>query len=285
MQKGLRGEHDQTAESDGDTEGENQALTDTELYPVHPPGAEVLPDETGDGGTEGIADCPENTVDLRRHGPGGDDDRTERVDTDLDDHVGDTVHGVLEPGGDSETEHVAQVNALQLQLAKAQPIRLIRTDQTAGQKQHIDDLCRNCCDRHAGNSPMEKHHKHHIQDDVGDAADDHEEEGTERISDGAEHVGFHVQNENERDAEKINPQIQNRSGQGILRRLHEAEHGGRGHQPQRHEEEAQQGENGNGIAGGDTDIFRASGSVDLGNDDRCAGSHRDKEADQNVDYL
>ena len=179
VQKGLRGEHDQTAESDSDTEGENKALTDTELYPVHPLSAEVLPDKAGDGGAEGIADGPENTVDLRRHGPGGDDDRTERVDTDLDDHVGDTVHGVLEPGGDSETEHVAQVNALQLQLTKAQPIRLIRTDQTAGQKKHIDDLCGNCRDRDTGNAPMEKHHKHHIQDDVGDAADDHEEKGTE----------------------------------------------------------------------------------------------------------
>ena len=73
--------------------------------PVILAGAEVLADEGGDGDAEGVADHPEEGVDLAVGGPAGNGIGAEAVDGRLDQDVGDGVEGRLETDRDADPQH------------------------------------------------------------------------------------------------------------------------------------------------------------------------------------
>ena len=182
MEQRFCGQHDETAEPDGDAEGKDQALPYTEMNPIPFSGTEVLPDEAGNGCTEGIADCPEDAVDLRGHRPGGNYYGTERVNADLNDHVGDGVHGTLQSGRKSKAKHVAEINTSEFQLTEAQTIGLGGTHQLSREECHVDNLSDDSRDSDTGNLPVKENHKQDVKDNVGDTANHHIKERTEGIA-------------------------------------------------------------------------------------------------------
>ena len=132
---------------------------------------------------------------------------------------------------------------------------------------------------------MKNDDKHGVQEYVGETADDHKQEGTERIPDRAKHVRFHVQDQHRRNPKKVDPQIEHGWGQRVFGRPEEPEQNGGDEQTQDAQQYADQREDRDGIARGNSDVLLKPGSVDLRDDDRGPRRSGDKKADQEVDDL
>ena len=155
VQEGVCREQDKSAEPNGDAEVKEETLFHTELDPVFFLCAQILADKAGDRSTQSIAHRPKDAVDFRGHSPGGDDDRAERVDTDLHDHIGDAIHGVLQTGRDPEPKHVGEIDAPELHLPETQPVGLAGPHQLPREQEHIDHLSDNRSDGNSRDAPAE----------------------------------------------------------------------------------------------------------------------------------
>ena len=285
VQEGPRREHDEGAEHDGDPEAEEEPLLHAEPDAVFLSRAEVLPDKAGDCSAERVAHGPENAVDLRRHRPGGDHDRAEGIHADLDDQVGDAVHGVLQAGGNPEAEHAGEVRAPETELPEAQPVGFFGAHELPGQQKHVQKLRGDRCRGDARDAPAEEDDKRHIKHDVGDAARHHVDEGAVGIAHRAQHVRLDVQHQDKGHAEEVDPEVEHRRGERVLRRPQKAEHGRRGGEARRHQQHAHQGEDRDGVADRKPHRVVALGAVKLRDDHRGPGRHGNEEADEHGDDL
>ena len=132
---------------------------------------------------------------------------------------------------------------------------------------------------------MEEQDKKHIQDNVGNASRHHKQEWADRVPHRAEHIGFHVQDQDKRHSEEIDPQIENRAGHRLCRRLQQGKHGRCRCQPDPHQHQAEDCKHRNRISGCTLHIPGTPRAVDLRNDDGCPRRDRNKETDQKIDNL
>ena len=284
-QKRPSAEQDQTAQAEGNDHGQDHTLLHAFLYAVSPARAEILTDEAHNGCAKRAAHGPEDAVRLAGHDPGGHHDGSERIHADLDDHVADCIHRRLQTGRDAQTEHAFQIAAAELEIAQAQAVGLLRRHQLPRQQGGVQHLG---CDRGSGcadNAPMKDDHEHGVEDDIRHTACNHVHEGADRIADGTKHVGFHIQDQNEGNAEEIDAQIENGLRHGLLRGLEQTEHSRRSGKAEGHQKHAQQAEDRDRVPRCILHVVGAPAAIELGDDDGRAGSEGNEKADQQIDDL
>ena len=174
---------------------------------------------------------------------------------------------------------------MQLQLAQIEPVRFVRRHQSVREQPHVQDLCRHGRNCHPGDAPVEEHDENEVQDDIEHTSCDHIKERAHGVADRAKDIGFHIQDEDERHAREIDPQVQYGSGHCIFGRVQQPQHRRRSGKSEDHQRQADKGEHRQRVSDGCVNIILPAGAVDLCDHNCGPGGGRHEKTDQQIDDL
>ena len=130
---------------------------------------------------------------------------------------------------------------------------------------------------------MEACHKQNVQDNVGKTADNQIVQRSARIAYRPQNAGAHIVKQVRHGTYKINPDIQNRVVDDILRRLHQRQHRPGKHDAEHHQPDTCRNGKRHGGMYRPVNLVLFLSSVKLRNDNRRAACQSCKKSDQQID--
>ena len=264
-------------------QGHFQADLHALAHPVVSACPVVLAHKGHDGRGEGHHQGPVDTVQLTGGRPGGHIIGAQVVDGDLDDQVGDGVHGGLDGGRNADVQHMLQGGAVDPNLSGNQTVVPLRPGQLEEDENSAHQIGQHCGQGSAGLPHVEDSHKDQVQDHVQQAADDEVVQGPLGIAHCPEDTGAHVEQEDGNGSQENDSQVADGRGHDLFRVSGPAE-GIRG-QPNTQKGDDTAGQNAEGDGGMDSpaEFFLVLGAEGVGDDHGGTGRKAGEEAHHKLD--
>ena len=184
--------------------------------------AVILPDEGRDGRGERLVDHPPQAVHLAIRGPRGHFIDPHAVDRGLQDHVGDGKHTAGNRGRQADRQDLLQDVRLDAEPGepKAHLRRLLHEEPRRHHR--AEGLAEHGRDRRAENAHPEDGDEQRIENDIGAAAADQDEQRPLGVAHRPQDTGAHVVKQREYHARHQDPDVQDGGRHEVRRRLEQA---------------------------------------------------------------
>ncbi len=141
----------------------------------------------------------------------------------LDQHIGDGEQGALEAGRHANLEHLRQLVRCNPHACQFQPVDTVRTDQAAEHQGSRDGLGDHSSNGHSRHPHGKYNHEYQVQHHIDHTGDQQIIQGPPGVPHGPENGTAKVIGHHEGHSHKIDPHIQHRVADHILRRAHPAQ--------------------------------------------------------------
>ena len=245
-------------------------------------GAVVLTHQRRGGKAQGVDDHPVDGVDLPPDGPGGDGVRAEAVDGGLNQHIGEGIHQRPQRSRDADAQYFGGVKGIQTDLPEIDMHHAVGAQKVPEGGNGADVLGEDGRPCGAGDAQMQVDYKDNIQHDIGERSGHQIPERTPGIADGAQNGGTGIVEHVADHAAGIDAQVRLRHADGLIRRVHGAQHRACQSENNDGQHQSQDERQGNSGMHGLAQLVLAPCAVELCGNDGDAGGDADEQSDEEV---